>query len=68
MQQLKLKNCSLQRDTSVVTTKLSQLQTQYKNDYFFAGLLTYDSSIAMSFMDCITQVENVVKLTQHRKI
>ena len=59
---------ALQRDTNALISKFSYLQTQYKNDHFLANLQTYDGKGDRSFLDWITQVEMIAKLTQCSEI
>ena len=43
-------------------SKFSDLQVQYKNDYFLADLQMHDGKGDQSFLDCITQVKRLLGL------
>ena len=46
-----------------VTSKLCDLQSQYKNHHFLADLHTYEWKGDKSFTNWITQVEKIVHLS-----
>ena len=51
---------ALQKDTTVIISKLSDLQIQYKNALFFADLHPYDGKGDKSFIDWITQIGKIL--------
>ena len=59
---------ALQKDTTIIISKLSDLQIQYKNNHFPAYLHTYDRKADESITDWVTQVEKIAKLTQHPEL
>ena len=58
------KQQALQRDTNTLISQFPDLQTQYKNNLFLANFQMYDGKGDRSFLDRITQVRKIAKLTQ----
>ena len=56
------------RDTTAVLSKPSDLQTQHKNEHFLADLHIYEGKGDTSFIDWITKVKKIAKLTQCHEI
>ena len=59
---------AIQRDANAIISKFSELETQYKNNHFLADVHTYDGKGDRSFLDWITQVEMISKLTLCQEI
>ena len=59
---------ALQKDTTFVISKLSDLQIEHKDDHFLVELQTYYGKGEISSIDFITQVEKIASLTKCSEI
>ena len=57
---------AIQRDTNAIISKFSN--SSIKNDHFLADIQMYDGKDYTSFLDWITWVEKIARLTQCLKI